>query len=82
MRLHAYDPNPLTRRALILLNGKRLSKCIMADEELGLVEVYSEDPPPPRSKEWPTKLLWGQVRIVDPEDAEVLREVYLRCDRG
>lgn len=43
MRLHAYpshpDYRPEVKRATVLLDGRKVERCVAADEELGFVRV-------------------------------------------
>jgi hypothetical protein len=67
----------LARRAIVLLDGKRVEACTLADEEQGYVErfVPSERLRGTFYTVWPIEGLFGKVRIVDPDD---LSEVYLK----
>lgn len=79
MRLQVGDGNPLSRRAVVLLDGVVQKTCIMADEEQGVVERYVENRCPTWS--WPTETVRGRVRIVDPESLQTIHDAYTRCDR-
>jgi hypothetical protein len=71
----------LAHRAIVLLNGRPVTYVIAADEEDNRIYRYCSHFWPDDKKKfkyWPTEVLRGNVRIVDPLEAEYLAEVYLR----
>ena len=70
----------LVHRAIVLLNRKHVKYCIFADEEAGVV-VYV-DPLDWRDGEFRSEVIRGEVRIIDPDEEDMMAEGYLRCDRG
>lgn len=82
MKLHIDDRNgvdlhkaALCMRAEIYLDGVQQNRCIMADEEKGVIERYIPQDDPSFKVEmikqggncWPTETVSGVVKIVDPE---------------
>jgi hypothetical protein len=55
----------LVSRVIVMLDGVKVERCIVADEEQGYVEVLVAEPPPD-VEEWPTYIMHGKVEIVDP----------------
>ncbi|WJZ49038.1 hypothetical protein [Pseudomonas phage PA02_HSun-2022] len=62
-------------RAIITLDGKKVERCVTADEEGGYVVAYIAQEDPRFKAEmikqggdcWPVETLRGVVRIVDPD---------------
>ena len=71
----------LVHRAIVLLNHKRVKYCIFADEECGFVVVYKR-PLQVTNGFIDTESIHGEVRIIDPDEEDMMAEGYLRCDRG
>lgn len=62
----------LHRRAIITLDGVRQTHCTEADEEGGYVERFKlkDGKPFVEGEEVATERVYGEVRIIDPEDPE------------
>lgn len=71
----------LCMRAIVTLDGKKVERCVMADEEKGEVEYLIDNDDPRWKREffgvdyWPSEKKYGKVRIIDPQ-AVSLHEVY------
>lgn len=74
MYLSIDRPRPLNKRAIILLNGKRVDRVIEADDKEGFVTLFDWD-----AKEYTT--LHGKVKILDQAEIDV-HAAYTRCDKG
>ena len=70
----------LCMRAIILFNGKRIKNCIYANDERGYIMKYKE-PPQVIDDNLVTETLRGKVRIIDPDEEDLIAEGYTRCDR-
>lgn len=68
MRIRVGDGNPLTLRAVVMLDGVKQKLAIMADSDKGIVERYVQDGQNPNS--WPTETVHGVVDIIDPDTEE------------
>lgn len=71
----------LVSRAIVLLDRQRVKYCIFADEECGFVVVYKQ-PLQVTNGFIETESIHGKVRIIDPDEEDLLAEAYTRCDRG
>ena len=71
----------LCMRAIITLDGKKVERCVMADEEEGFVVQHSLDPSGQlyvdERGEVASEIRYGKVRIIDPDETS-LEQVYLR----
>lgn len=75
------DKAGLCVRAIITLDGVKVERCIVADEEEGFImqhslneagQIYADE-----NGDIATEVVYGVVRIIDPE-AKSLAEVYLK----
>lgn len=71
----------LVHRAIVLLDRRRVEECIFADEEAGFVVCYDVSRRPVNDQ-WIKVKFEGEVRIIDPDEEDLMAEGYLRCDRG
>lgn len=78
MRLDVLQPSPLTRRALIVFNGRACREMVtMADEEAGIIRYYSRPLATKGDDMFDEELAVGKVKIIDPLLVD-LADVYLR----
>ena len=73
-----FEKADLVLNAEVLLDGQRVERCLMADEEKGEVLVYIPQDDPrwktevKDSEEWPTETKHGKVEIIDRRKVGVL----------
>ena len=86
-RLSAREPSKFTRRVIILFNGVPQRFVWAVDDERGYIDRYvlkdgmvQLDPLNPERAHM--ERLFGDVKIIDPDDTELLHNVYTRCDKG
>lgn len=75
MRLEVGDNNPLSRRAVIKVNGEEVKLCTVADTDLGLVVRFATDAEGRIQREGDDakrETLYGVVDIIDPDSGEVV----------
>jgi len=75
MRLEVGDNSPLSRRAVIKVNGEEVRLCTVADTDRGLVvrfQSHEDGRIKHNGDEILRETLTGFVEIIDPETGEVV----------